>query len=84
MRATFVVPMQNANALLPPMDAGPNETQLHYLDGQGVLRGGFSCVGQVPTTSSAIVLIDSSQATIDQMTLDYVLVEVLPDAEPIE
>jgi len=66
MKAIFAVPMANSNAVLPPMSG--DGVQLHYTV-DGVLRGGYSLIGQVPIAGipGCLVLIDSSPETIQAM-----------------
>ena len=65
MKAIFAVPVENSNAVLPPM------AELHYTE-NGVLHGGFSLIGQVPQARvpTCLVLIDSSPETIRAMYED--------------
>ena len=48
------------------------------------MGGGWFCRGDVPQAESAIVLVDSSAATIEAMktSADYIFLEDIPDAEP--
>jgi len=83
MKAIFAVPMENANAVLPPME------ELHYIEDR-VLRGGYSLIGQAPQRgiNSVLVLIDSSAATISAMYADpaYLWIETVRElvAVPVE
>ena len=75
--------MENANAVLPPME------ELHYIEDR-VLRGGYSLIGQAPQRgiNSVLVLIDSSAATISAMYADpaYLWIETVRElvAVPVE
>ena len=77
MKAILIAPLENANAVLPPMD-GDGETHLTY-DVDGVRTGGYGMVGNVPQpdTFTCLVLVDTTEATITAMTDsgDYVFVE---------
>ena len=86
MKAIFAVPIENANAVLPPMSAGVGEIQLHYTEG-GVLRGGYSLIGHAPVDGvpGVLVLVDASEETIQAMhdSPVYLWIEdVAEDAEP--
>ncbi len=87
MKAIFVVPIENANAVLPPMEAGAGGIQLHYTEDK-VLKGGYSLIGQVPQqgVKGVMVLVDSSPETLQAMYEDpqYLWVESVaePEAEP--
>ena len=80
-KSIFAVPVENSNFILPPMSDTDGGTQLHY-DDNGVLRGGYSAIGQVAQAPSALVLIHSSEATIDTMKADdtYLWMEDVDDA----
>lgn len=71
--AIFIVPVVNANPDLTP-------DQLLHDDG-GILRGGYSCVGQVPAEPTCMVRVWCSDAQLDALAADdrYLLVEVLDE-----
>jgi len=80
MKAIFAVPMENANAVLPPME------DLHYLGGD-VLKGGYSLIGHAPQADvpGVLVLVDTSAEMIQAMhdSPVYLWIEdVAEDAEP--
>jgi len=89
MKAIFAVPMENANAVLPPME------DLHYVNDK-VIHGGYSLVGQVPQRgiNSVLVLVDSSAETLRAMYADpaylwiervaEIAVEAVPAEVPVE
>jgi len=52
------------SANLPPME------DLQYIDEDGVLQGGYSCVGHVPSAVTAMVWVDTSDAMIATMKTD--------------
>lgn len=87
MKAIIIAPMQNANAVLPPMDG--DGLRLTYLV-DGVRTGGFTLVGNVPQpdTFTCFVLVHTSPETVDTMvdSGDYVFVEevVEPEFVPAE
>jgi len=62
MRAIFCVPFPHEQSL-PPMD------ELHYMDGK-VLRGGYSCVGQVGKEAKVIVAVEASEVVLSTMAKD--------------
>jgi hypothetical protein len=65
-KAIYITDFPPENTL-PPMDSDTG-LQLHELvSGQIRAGSGFSCVGHVPQAPTCIVLVDSSQATIDGM-----------------
>ena len=80
-KTIFAVPIENSNAVVPPLSDDDGGTQLHY-DDNGTLRGGYSLIGQVPQVESCLVLIHSSKATIDAMKADetYLWMEDVADA----
>lgn len=87
MKAILIAPLENANAVLPPMDGDGTETQLVYLV-DGIRTGGFTLVGNVPgppPINTCFVLVHTSEATVDVMvdSGDYLFVEevVDPDVE---
>lgn len=71
--AILVVPVANANPALQ-MD------QLVY-DDNGTLRGGWSCVGPVPTEPTCMVRVWCSDAQLDALAADpaNLVIEVLDD-----
>ena len=84
MKAIVIAALENANAVLPPMDG--DDLHLVY-DVDGVRTGGFTLVSNVPMpdTSTCFVLVHTSEATVDAMIAsgDYLFVEevVDPDVE---
>lgn len=84
MKAIVIAALENANAVLPPMDG--DDLHLVY-DVDGVRTGGFTLVSNVPMpdTSTCFVLVHTSEATVDVMvdSGDYLFVEevVDPDVE---
>ena len=86
MKAIFAVPMENSNAVLPPME------DLHYTEDR-VLKGGYSLIGQVPQrgVKGVLVLVDSSPETLSAMYEDprYLWIQsvaeaaVEPGVEPV-
>ena len=70
-KAIFLAPVPEgtSNFTLPPLSDPEGGIQLYY-DDNGTLRGGYSAIGQVPQAPNALVLIHSSQATIDAMDAD--------------
>ena len=86
MKALFVVPFIYGPQL-PPMIADDGGLQLaEIVDGKIRDGCGFSQIGPTPflPPESAIVLVDSSAATIEAMktSADYIFLEDIPDAEP--
>jgi len=85
MKALFVVPFKYAPQL-PPMIADDGDLQLaEIVDGKVRDGCGFSQIGPTPLLppESAIVLVDSSAATIAGMRVlpDYIFLEDVPDAD---
>jgi len=83
MKAILIAPMENANAVLPPMDG--DDLHLTYLV-DGVRTGGFGMVGNVPGPApihSCYVLVHTSQATVDAMIAsgDYLFIEEVTEPE---
>jgi len=82
-KAIFMTTMTNGTPDLPPMES-EDEAQLHYTD--GVLCGGYTCIGQVPVDGipSMIVQVDSSEETLNAMDADdaYVFIEDVTEPEP--
>lgn len=72
MRAIFVVPLENGSPALPELT--------DWVNGQARDGSGFSCLGDVPRAGTALVLVDSSEAVIDDMANDsrYLFVEDAP------
>ncbi len=67
MKALFICEFKNGYPVLPPMEADiPGGLQLHFTEG-GVLKGGYSCVGLVPQTTTAIVQVEASVTVIAAM-----------------
>lgn len=69
---------------LPPMQARAGGVQLHFTE-NGVLKGGYSCLGYVPQAPTCLVLVEASPAAIAAMQVDpaYLFVEeVVEDAGP--
>ena len=80
MKAIFAVPIENANAVLPPME------DLHYTEDR-VLKGGYSLIGHAPQAGvpGVLVLVDASAETIQAMHDDPVYLwiqDVAEDTEP--
>ena len=78
MKALFMTTMVNGVPNLPPFEAEDGGIQLyHTVD--GVLCGGYSCLGQVPVKGipSMLVQVWASNATLDAMDADndYVFIE---------
>jgi len=75
-RSIFMTTMTNGTPDLPPHEAEDGGLQLNYVD-DGVLRGGYSCVGQVPgDVGSILVQVTASDETLDAMAAgDYVFIE---------
>ncbi len=65
MKALFICEFKNGYPVLPPMKADGG-LQLHFTEG-GVLKGGYSCVGLVPQTTTAIIQVEANPATIAAM-----------------
>lgn len=86
MKAIIIAPVENANAVLPPMDGG-DELRLTY-DDAGTLRGGFTLVGNVPMPNvhTCLVLVHTSPTTLDAMidSGEYLFVEEIAEPESIE
>ncbi len=82
-KGIFVVPFPPESSL-PPMHDPQGGVQLHYTEG-GVLKGGYSCIGQVPQAPTCLVLVDASSAAIAAMQADaqYLFVEEVVDAGPV-
>lgn len=75
--AIFVVAVENTNPVAPPQeDQGDGSIYLNHGEGHG-----YSCVGEVPQTGTALVRIYSDQATIEAMATDaaerYLFIEQL-------
>ncbi len=68
MKALFICEFKNGYPVLPPMESDIllGGLQLHFTEG-GVLKGGYSCVGLVPQTTTAIMQVEASPATIAAM-----------------
>ncbi len=83
-KAIFMTTMTNGTPDLPPHEAEDDGLQLNY-DDNGVLKGGYSCVGQVPgDVDSILVQVLSSDETLDAMAAenDYVFIENVEEPEP--
>ena len=67
-RAIFCVPLDANGPVLPPMVA-ESGLQLGEYDAPGHVRDGcgFSVIGHVPYSPTCLVLVDSSQAVLDEM-----------------
>jgi len=86
MKALFMTTMVNGVPNLPPFEAEDGGTQLyHTVD--GVLCGGYSCLGQVPVKGipSILVQVWASNATLDAMDADndYVFIEDVEEPEEV-
>jgi len=75
-KAIFMTTMTNGTPDLPPFEAENGGLQLSYLV-DGVLTGGYSCIGQVPgKIGSILVQVNASEDTLDAMAAgDYVFIE---------
>lgn len=80
MRAIFLVPAPHETSL-PPMQADDGYC-LQYIDEQGILRGGYSCIGQVPYTETQIMWIEASDAVLDLMANDSKYCFLMDVTEP--
>lgn len=75
MKALFLVPTTHEQSL-PPME------ELQYLDVNGVLCGGWWCVGSSPQEDTQMVVVDTTDAMIETMDAnpDYLFLEDITDA----
>lgn len=64
MRAIFVVPSPHEN-FLPLME------EIQYIDIQGVIRGGYFCIGPAPQMQSVIICIDSNDEKLNTIVENY-------------
>lgn len=80
MKAIFLVEVVNNNFKLPPLIDPDGGLQLQW-DDNGTWRGGWSAIGLVPQMDTALVLVESSEATIDAMDDDdqWEFVELIED-----
>lgn len=81
-KSIFMTTMTAGTPDLPPAEADEG-LQLNYLD-DGVLAGGYSCVGQVPgDVGSILVQGNASDEALDAMAAgsDYIFIEDVVEAE---
>ena len=78
MRALFCVPFPHEQSL-PAMDL------LQYQDADGNLAGGWWTVGHSPIAPTVLVIVDTTDAMIDEMATnpDYLFLENISDASQI-
>lgn len=81
MKAIFIVPIENANMVLPPLQS-KDGIQLQYTV-DGVLHGGYAAIGGIPQTDMALCLLDTTPETVDAMIADgrWTFVEEVVDGE---
>ena len=79
MKALFVVPFRIGTLTISGTALLPDLTEI--IDGKVRDGCGWSCLGNVPQAKSAIVLVDSSAATIAKMKIDpgYLFLEDIAD-----
>ena len=77
MRALFVVPSPHDQSL-PPLE------DLQWTE-NGERHGGWWVVGNTPQGNTMMVIVDTTPAMIEAMSVnpDYLFIEEIPDAEEI-
>ena len=91
MKALFVCEFKNGYPVLPPMEAGPtSELPLHYFEGYDALgspvrHGGYSMVGQVPQSTTAIAQVTTTPTVIAamQVSTEYFFMTEVVDAPTV-